>query len=199
MQKINGPFRLIHMDGRKYDCATIEDVFEKIAGYAHWTRYDDLLTECRVGDRPFYRSQSASPYKETFERIFNKHVWIVQDEVGVVSLFALGKMFRIALGVARKKWLYRWRSIPRDEISTDWSVFRGLDCWHGSKRRRYSVHRGMRTMQEIREQERVCEELAEVGIKARPRRDLPTRWDDRRRSNYGVKNWKQYRRTQYRG
>ena len=46
-------------------------------------------------------------------------------------------------------------------------------------------------------------ELAELGIKIRPRRGvarerLPSDYDDRPRSSQGIANWKRYRATRWR-
>ena len=208
MQKINGPFRLIHMDGRVYDCATIEDVFDYLSGHSRWPRYDDLIEHAGVGGRPFYRysardanNSAVIEFRKAYEQALNNHRWIVRDELGlIVPLSWLRKTFRICVAAARKRWNYSHRRVPRDELSTDWSVFRGLNIGYmGSKPRGGSLWRAVRTTQEIREQARVCDELAEYGIRVRPRRvDLPTLFDDQSRSNWKSKSWKNRRRTQYR-
>jgi hypothetical protein len=193
------------MDGRSWTCATIAEIARIVAGYG-WPRYKDLIGDWGIGEHPFWRYDAPDAthpavisFRAACESHRNKHRWIVYDDCGlIIPLWWIKEtLYREEGGGPYFAWRRHVRG-DRDEISTDWSVFRGHSGVGRGKRRRWSVYRYPRTMQEIREQERACEELAEYDIKARPRRNLPDARDDFARSNWNAKNWKRHRRTQYR-
>jgi hypothetical protein len=63
-----------------------------------------------------------------------------------------------------------------------------------------SYYKHPRTIQERRAY--FHDEISEYDVRvrrSRSARSLPDPWDDRIRSDVGIKNWKNYRRTQYKG
>lgn len=74
-----------------------------------------------------------------------------------------------------------------------------IRCRRGSGYRS-NYYKHPRTIQERRAY--FHDEISEYDVRvrrSRSARNLPDPWDDRIRSDAGVKNWKNYRRTQYKG
>lgn len=94
------------------------------------------------------------------------------------------------------RWYYRRRNKFKFR---DGSV-EGIRCW---KPGRYRGYRHIQTHQEIRENDfldNYDEDAIEYKVKARGRRrrhNLPTPWDDIRCHSYGRKNWKHFRKHQW--
>jgi hypothetical protein len=85
-------------------------------------------------------------------------------------------------------------------------VFRpALLNWNGTgpvpgtgRRRGGNAYRLPKTMRDRRDSEGILPEEGEPQPRpARRGRRLPTSWDDMARSDYGVRSWKQYRKTQW--
>jgi hypothetical protein len=183
VQKIKGPFRLVHMDGREWDCPTLDRVV-RIVRQGDWNH--NCLSY--IGDQPFERSYSAPPWNAQFEKVFNAHRWIVRDECGLI-------IPRWWLDRNLPKPTRRYLTGRVDRRTGDWSQYRGRTVdYTGSGGGYRSYFRYPRTMQEIREYARTAEELREYDIHI-TRRYVPTARDDIHRGN--TRNWKRHRRTQW--
>jgi len=148
---------------------------------------------------------------------FNRHVFETFDEIVTHHWYSFysgtARNFRVRdlydhqivdiervyelFSYRRRKYDEKWR---KERFGKD--KFRNGPVTQGAKRKRrknWGYHNPT-TQQERREEEFLSydEDLEHIKFKRRPRRgDLPTLWDEIYRYDKKDRNWKRYRRTQY--
>lgn len=140
-----------------------------------------------------YRGVWYDDENQTFHK-FSNYPYILRTELGdIVSL----KELREAL----PRHIYRWER--RDALIKSAGFRQGPVPRTGKRRWRFaSFYRRPKTRQEIKESDSyfLDEDMIYYNIKSRAKRSshsLPSSWDDVVRSDYGLKNWKNYRKTQW--
>ncbi len=186
-------YRLIHLDRRTWTCASLTEAM-RIITHTNYAVNGWYLPEYLkgLGERPFTRFPEFIALRDDMERSRNYHRWIILDETGLI-------MPRWLVDAELQREGFRFSKSPRDfKRKGNWRKYRGHYIRYTGKRggRYRDRYRYPKTMQERREQERIAAEMREHDIVVRPRRYLPSAWDDISRNR--EKNWKRHRQTQYR-
>jgi len=159
-----------------------------------WRHGEDSIYRLKYGWLTYHKWESYEPphYRELFCVKGDDAVFI--DECGlIIPPWRVIQEYNNLPKSKKRSYRRHWRGgryvFRRGPVE-------GIRKWRGG-----TWLRGPRTLQENREANFFFEhdeEARDYKIKGRAHRSkLPTLWDDRCRSNYGVKNWKQYRKHQW--
>ena len=167
---------LIHISGQYWQFKNLEQAAQTLYDLGYFTFWNYY-----IGDN--------------FKRVWNydnltyteQYKYIVRTELGdIVTCQDLWDIIRVKVKLKRQK-KYNYKN-----------KFRDGPISRIRKRRKYKVHRKPRTIQERRESQGCLDEPYKIKIRnKRNHRNLPNSYDDIKRSDYENKNWKEYRKTQY--
>jgi hypothetical protein len=193
MHNIQRYYRLVHLDRRVWDCASLTEAMRIIVNCHHAVIGWYLKSYLKgLGDTPFRRVHDSMMALE-WERHYNFHHWIILDETGTIM-----PRWQIDAGLQREG--FRFSEHPRDyRRSGDWSRYRG-HSGIGARCHRASTRywRQPRNIAQKRARERSEDDLYEYGFTPPRRKYIPSNYDDIRPGADRNRNWKRHRQKQYR-
>ena len=183
---------LIHRDGRKWEYKNIEEAARVLRAanflgdYYHAPLIGSHFNEAKYHD--YIPEDEPIP--------LNTYDYIVRDELG--TIITCNELREIA----SKNRTSRWRKRYLSQAEVTQKHFRDIPIPYTGRRPGYNVYRKIHTTPEHRDNDflNYDEDALEYNIKARPSRRkhmLPTSWDDNVRSDFGCKNWKRFRKHQW--